>query len=60
MEKEQLKYAYDTYIRIITEQLKEAKRQVDRIPELEKMSNLSFEDFLKLRDKKIIPEHGIS
>jgi hypothetical protein len=43
---------YKRYIAEVNRQLKLAKRQVERIPELKKMSQMSFDDWLTQNNKK--------
>ena len=43
-----LQKQYSTYIAEIKRQLEEAKKQIERIPKLEEVSNMTLEEFCKL------------
>ena len=47
-----LQKQYKTYIVEIKRQLAEAKKQIERIPKLEEVSNMTLEEFCKLYGNK--------
>lgn len=42
---------YEKYIKLVNKQLEYAKHQAQRIPELEKISNMSYEDWCEWQNK---------
>lgn len=52
MKKDTRQVQYEKYIAEVKRQLEEAKKQIDRIPKLEKTSNMTYDEFYKLYSHK--------
>jgi hypothetical protein len=52
MKKDTPELQYEKYIAEVKRQLEEVKKQIDRIPNLEKTSNMTYDEFYKLYSHK--------